>query len=142
MYQKDFILRMIEMLAEMIAGILGLIKKGEFLQASQRLDRAYIDFLKQDASFFNCIPKEQIVEKLLKEHNYENGHLEILAELFFVEAELLHAKGDPKGALEFYEKAMLLHSFVERETKSFSLERQAEISLINSRIAQIKDTNS
>jgi hypothetical protein len=33
MYQKDYILRMIEMLGEMIAGILGLIKKGEFEQA-------------------------------------------------------------------------------------------------------------
>ena len=30
MNQKDFILRMIEMLAKMVAGILGLIKKGEF----------------------------------------------------------------------------------------------------------------
>lgn len=142
MYQKDFLLRMIEMLAEMIAGILGLIKKGEFQQASQRLERAYTDFLKQNAPFFNSIPKEQIVEKLLKEHHYENGHLEILAELFYAEAELLFAKNEVKESIEFYEKALLLHAFVERETKSFSMERQSKVSLINSRIKQIKDNNS
>jgi hypothetical protein len=142
MYQKDFILRMIEMLADLIAGILGLIKKGDFDMASQRMERAYTDFLKQDASFFNNIPKEQIVEKLLQEHHYENGHLEILTELFYAEAELMVAKNDQKGSLEFYEKALLLHTFVEKETGTFSMERQTRLSLINGRIAQIKDSNS
>ncbi len=41
MYQKDFILRMIEMLAELVAGILGLIKKGDFQKASQSIDNAF-----------------------------------------------------------------------------------------------------
>ncbi len=30
MYQKDYILRMIEMLGDLIAGIFGLIRKGEY----------------------------------------------------------------------------------------------------------------
>jgi NADPH-dependent glutamate synthase beta subunit-like oxidoreductase len=39
MYQKDYILRMLEMLSDLIALILGLIKKGDIRQASERLER-------------------------------------------------------------------------------------------------------
>jgi hypothetical protein len=75
MYQKDFILRMIEMIGELIAGILGLIKKGDFGQASQSIEIAYSNFLREDASFFRSISKEKLTEKLIHEHNYTNGHL-------------------------------------------------------------------
>ena len=39
MYQRDYILRMIEMIAELVAGILGLIKKGDLEKASDAIDR-------------------------------------------------------------------------------------------------------
>jgi tetratricopeptide (TPR) repeat protein len=134
MYKKDFILRMIQMLGEVIARILGLIRKGDFQQASQSLENAYTDFLKQDAAFFRNIPKEKLTDELIKGHNYSNGHLEILSELFFVEAELLYTKGNVKESLEFYEKALILFDFVDKESKLFSLNRQSKISIIKSRI--------
>jgi hypothetical protein len=46
MYQKDYILRMIEMLGDLIAGILGLIKKGEFEKAADKLENLYLGMLK------------------------------------------------------------------------------------------------
>jgi tetratricopeptide (TPR) repeat protein len=134
MYKKDFILRMIQMLGEVIARILGLIRKGDFQQASQSLENAYTDFLKQDAAFFRNIPKEKLTDELIKGHNYSNGHLEILSELFFVEGELLYTKGNVKESLEFYEKALILFDFVDKESKLFSLNRQSKISIIKSRI--------
>jgi hypothetical protein len=93
MYQKDYILRMIEMLGDLIAGILGLIRKGDYDHASEQLGRIYYDMLKEDASFFRTIPKEELTHKLLQEHNYSSGHLEILAELFNAEAELELVQG-------------------------------------------------
>jgi hypothetical protein len=141
MFKKDFILRMIEMLAELIAGILGLIKKGDFEQASHKLDKAYTEFLNEDASLFINIPKDKLTQSLLKEHHYENGHLEILAELFFVEAELRFAQQKYFDSKEFYEKSLLLHEFVEKETRSYSLERQSKIKTIQQRIHQIVNTD-
>lgn len=73
---------MIEMIADLIALLLGLIKKGDLPQASKLLENAYRDFLKEDASFFRNLPKEKLTNKLLTEHNYTNGHLKILSELF------------------------------------------------------------
>ncbi len=136
MYQKDFILRMIEMIADLIAGILGLIKKGDYGQASQNLDNAYFNFLKQDASFFRSISKEKLTDELIKEHNYTNGHLEILAELFYAEAELLYAKGNCIESIEYYEKTLILYEFVAKESKSYSINRQSKMLMIQHRITQ------
>jgi hypothetical protein len=142
MYQKDFILRMIEMIAELIAGILGLIKKGDFQQASQAIDNAYYDFLKQDASFFRSIKKEKLTDDLIELHNYTNGHLEILSELFYAEAELLYAEGKCLESIEYYDKTLILYEFIDKATNSYSLEKQSKISFIKKRVAQIEETES
>jgi len=139
MYQRDFILRMIEMFGELIAGIMGMIKKGDFQRAAQALENAYCDFLKQDAVFFKSIEKEKLTESLINEHNYSKGHLEILSELFYAEAEFLYFQGKIKECAEFYEKSLLLLLFVEKETKLYSLEKQTKISLIQNRLAEFKN---
>ncbi len=137
MYQKDYILRMIEMLTDLIAGILALIKKGDFQKASQALEIAFYDYLKQDAAFFNLIPKEDLTAKLLDEHNFTNGHLEILAELFYAQAELSFAQGKHPESMLFYEKSLTLFDFIEKESKTFSVERQSRISLIKYQIGKL-----
>lgn len=123
MYQKDYILRMIEMIGRMIAGILGKIKNKDYDAADEQLTNLYYDVLKEDASFFRKIPMDQLTEKLLREHNYTNGHLEILAELFNVESELEFARGQIKESLEYSKKALLLFEFIDREMKTYSIER-------------------
>ena len=50
MYQKDYILRMIEMFGEMLAAIFGLIRKGSYKKASQALENAYMELLQQNSS--------------------------------------------------------------------------------------------
>ena len=115
---------MIEMLAELIAGVLGLIKKGDYKQASEKLGRIYYDMLKEDAAYFRVIPEDKLTYKLLQEHNYTNGHLEILAELFYVQAELFYAENDKTNALELYEKYIVLHNFLIQDSKTFSIDKE------------------
>lgn len=127
------------MLATLIAGILGLIKKGDLQQASQALENAYNEFLKNDASLFRNIPKEELTEKLLREHNYTNDHLKILSELFYAEAELQLVEGTKTSSLEYFEKALILMEYSEKKSRSFSLENQSKLSAIQNRISQIKN---
>ena len=141
MYQRDFILRMIEMLAELVAGILGLIRKGDFQKASQSIDNAYQDLFKQDAGYFNEIPLNKLTESLIQEHNYTNGHLEILSELFYAQAELSDVQGNQIESLSFYEKSLRLLDFVNNESKSYSFEKQTKISALQNRIAQLKSVS-
>jgi hypothetical protein len=134
MFQKDYILRMIEMAATMIAGILGLIRKGELDEASRELDIAFNNFLREDSAFFQAIPEEEITDRLLHDHNYTNGHLEILAELLNAEAELELAQGNRPGCLEFSRKSLILFEFIDREMKTYSPERLEKMETIRKRI--------
>lgn len=118
---------MVEMLGELIAGILGYIKKGKFEKAEEALEKVFYDFLKQDASFFRNIKKDELTDKLLNDHNYTGGHIEILAELFATDGELWHAKENNELSIESFEKAVLLMDYVDRESGAFSIERQKKI---------------
>jgi hypothetical protein len=137
MYQKDFILRMIEMFGELLAGIMGLIRKGEYTRASDQIGRVYNDMLKEDASFFRALPENDLTKSLLENHNYTNGHLEILAELFNAEAELSLARGNRAGSLEFSRKSLILFEFVDADQKTYSLERVNKIETIKQRIENL-----
>ena len=140
MYQKDYILRMIEMLGDLIAGILGLIRKGDYNHASEQLGRIYYDMLKEDASFFRTIPKEEVTHKLLQEHNYSSGHLEILAELFNAEAELELVQGNKAGSLEYSQKSLMLFEFIDAKQKTYLPERIKKMTAIRERIEALQKT--
>lgn len=142
MYQKDYILRMLEMLAELVAGILGLIKKGDFQKASQSIDHAYMDLLKQDAGFFQNIPLNKLTDNLIQEHHFTNGHLEILSELFYAQAELSFAQNNHSKSLEFYQKSLHLLEFVIKESQTFSLEKQSKITFLKKRIAELESAGT
>jgi hypothetical protein len=134
MYQKDYVLRMVEMLGEMIAAIVGLIKKKDFQSASENLSRIYYEMLRQDAGFFRNIPEEKLTDTLLGEHNFTNGHLEILAELFNTEAELCFAQGDKQNCNGYSRKALTLFEFVDKEQKTYSTDRINKINAIKERL--------
>jgi len=137
MYQKDYILRMIEMLGELVRAILGLIVKGNFQQAEDKLNEAYLTFLRKDASFFHLIPLEKLTSTLLTEHNYTNGHLEMLAELFHAEARLQDAKGNLSESLAMYEKSLALLSFTDENIKTYSEDRIEKMQKIRNRISDL-----
>ncbi|HEX2934054.1 MAG TPA: hypothetical protein VHO72_01760 [Bacteroidales bacterium] len=138
MYQKDFILRMIEMMGDLIAALMGRIRKGEFPKATEMLDNLYHDLLKEDAAFFRAIPQDQLTVKLIQEHHYTNGHLQILAELFYAEAELRYAQGMKTVSAEFYAKSLHLLEFLNTASRTFSIEQQDRMKAIQSRLLEVQ----
>jgi hypothetical protein len=130
---------MIEMLGQMIAGILGLIKKGDIEKAEDKLENLYFGMLKEDSAFFRDIPIDELTDRLLHQHNFTNGHLEVLAELFNAEAELRHAKGEKSGTLEYSQKSLRLFEFIDAEYKTYSQERIDKIAAIRERIKTLEN---
>ena len=126
------------MLGDLLAAIFGLIKKGDYRKASEQLGKIYNSMLKEDAAFFRAIPTDDLTNKLKKEHNYTNGHIEILAELFNAEAELEFAKGNKSGSLEYYRKSILLFEFIDLEQKTLYPERLIKMAAIRKRIEEIQ----
>jgi hypothetical protein len=120
-----------------MAEVLNLIKKGEYPEASELLQNSYFNFLKEDAAFFRNIPEKELTDILLNKHNYTNDHLEILAGLFNAEAELNKSTGNKKNCLEYSGKALILFEFVDRESRTYSAERQKIIEEIRDRLKQL-----
>jgi len=118
----------------LIAALLGLIKKGDLEQAEKILERGYYELLRNDASFFQLIPKEQLTDQLLSNHHYTSGHLGVLAELFFAEATLSEAQNRMNNSLSCYEKSLVLLEFLEEEDKTWSEKREERKNLLKERI--------
>ena len=134
MYQKDYILRMIEMMAQFIAAILAILRKGNIPESRQMLEAAYHDFLKRDAAFFHGIPEERLTDELMGEHNFTHGHLELLSELFYAEGEVEQAAGNHDLSLTCYQKALKLVQFIADNSDTYSPLREERIALLKGRI--------
>lgn len=137
MYQKDYILRLIEQAFKFLSLVLDLIKKGELKEAAVELENSYYNFLKEDAAFFRNLPENDLTVRLLDEHNYTNDHLEILAGLFNAEAVLCKARSAREDCLEYSRKSLLLFEFVDKKSRTYSAERLKTIEEIRDRIKNL-----
>jgi|WetSurSiteA1Bulk_404760.scaffolds.fasta_scaffold00771_5 hypothetical protein len=137
MYQKDYILRMIEMLGDLLRAIFGMITRGNYQQASRSINEAYLTMLRKDAAFFQNIPAGELTTTLINDHHYTNAHLEVLAELLYAEATLLYEKKNKQESLPYYQKSILLFEFIEKTDRTFSEERQDRMRVIRDRITGI-----
>jgi hypothetical protein len=139
MYQKDYLLRMIEMFGDLLRAIFGMISQKEFRQASRELNEAYLTMLRKDASFFQRIPIHELTTTLISDHHYTHAHLEVLAGLFYAEATLQYAKNRLTDSLSFYQKSLLLFEFVDKEYRTYSDERLQTMEQIRKRILEIEE---
>ena len=128
---------MIEMIGDLIAAILGLIKKGDLEQAEKMIERGYYELLRRDASFFQLIPKEHLTDKLLGDHHYTNGHLTVLAELFYAEAMVSKASDKRDNSRVCFEKSLLLLEFLEQADKTYSEKRIERMNQIKEQLAEL-----
>jgi hypothetical protein len=135
MYQRDYILRMIEMIAQLIAGILKLIRSGDVQQASKALQSAYGLAFQHEAIGLKEIPEEKLLDNLLNGYYYTTGHLEMLSDLFFAEAELSMAEKKIGESRLYYKKTLVLLNYIDKEYRSYSQERQNRILAIKEILA-------
>jgi hypothetical protein len=142
MYQKDYILRMVEMIGDLIAAFLGLLKKGDLHQAEKLIERGYVELLSKDASFFLLIPNEKLTDQLIGEHHYEHYHLEILAELFYAEAKLAESQSKPEHCLACCEKSQILTEFLEQQDKTWSATREERKHFLQEKITMLRLSNA
>ena len=137
MYQKDYILRMLEMLGDFITAIMARIRKKDFEKATEMLENSYQTLLQTDASFFYSIPTHELTQTLLEKHNYTYNHLEILSELFLAEAELRYAEKKSTQSLQCYEKAEILMEFLDKNSGNLSIQRESNLTIIKNRIREL-----
>jgi hypothetical protein len=139
MYEKDYILRMIEMLGDLLRAIFGMIARGDLKQAGVKLNEAFYTMLRKDAWFFQNIPVNRLTKTLIEDHNYSNDHLLILAELLYAEGEFQLAGKNKTESLLCFQKSLLLFEFVDEAQRTWSDERQDRMEQIRKRIEEMKE---
>jgi hypothetical protein len=127
---------MIEMIAQLIAGILKLIRTGDLNRASQDLQSAYRLAFQHDSLKLKDISEDKLIDTLIREFHYTTGHLEMLAELFYAEAELLWAEKKQTESLLYYRKSLALYEYIDKDYRAYSQERLDKIQAIKERLAE------
>ena len=120
--EKDYIMRQLLMLFDVIQKILRRRKKGEKGKAQDEIKYFYqILNIETDVQTMNI---EQLIELLEKEKNLTNEHIEMVA---FVLKEQGELENDTASKLDFFRKSYFLLDKVERESITFSMDRQMKL---------------
>lgn len=132
MYEKDYIMRMVEAFSRMIARIMGLREKGELNQAEALILEAYDTILKIDPVTLRNFD-ENAWETFCRERTPQE--LEMIADLFRLEGEIRIDLGDREGVCRLLFKSLELLKYVDDHTDTFSLPRFDKISALEQKLS-------
>lgn len=120
--EKDYLMRQLLMLFEVISKILRYRKKGEKGKALDEINYFY-QCLKIEVDF-SAVNIEKLLEFLEKDKKLTNEHIEMVAFVLKEQGELAE---DTKSKLDFFRKSYFLLDKVERESITFSMDRQMKL---------------
>lgn len=126
MLRRDYIQRMIEEFARVVAYAIGLKVDGRNDDAVQELRNAYRTWFALDADTIASLSPEELVEKLSREENFPKEKIEALANGLRTESELL-SPADPL-AMDRCAQALALYRYLEQvDAATFSFPRKEAI---------------
>ena len=120
--ERDYLMRQLLMLFEVIHKILRLRKNGKEEEAEKEIDYFY-ECLKIDDEI-QKLSIEKFIDVLVNDKQLTNEHLEMIAFVMKEQGEL--AKNE-KGRLHYFNKAYFILRKVEQESTSFSMDRQMKM---------------
>jgi len=120
--EKDYLMRQIMMLFEVIHKILRYRRKGEKGKALDQIKYFY-DCLKIEGTI-SSMGIEQILEYLEKDKNLNNEQIEMVAFVLKEQGELTNSN---ESKLDFFRKSYFLLQKVDHESTSFSMDRQLKL---------------
>lgn len=120
--EKDFLMRQLMLLFEVIQKIIRRRKEGEKGKAEDEINYFY-QILNVDTEIRN-MNIEQLINLLEKEKKLTNEHIEMVA---FVIKEQGELEDDASQKIDFFSKSYFLLEKVDRESVTFSMNRQMKL---------------
>nr|WP_319269642.1 hypothetical protein [uncultured Draconibacterium sp.] len=120
--EKDYLMRQLMMLFEVIQKILRHRRKGEDEEAEKQI-RFFYEYLKIDEDV-QKLSVEDLIDLLERDKKLANEQLEMVAFVLKEQGEL--ANSDDKR-MDFFRKSYFILEKVERESTVFSMDRQMKI---------------
>jgi hypothetical protein len=138
MYQKDYILRLIQEFSRFLAIILGLKESGKYEESLEMIDKTCKGLLKID--MHDLAPGNGKLEGLLQNDAFNDEQLEILASLFQVKAEIFRETGQVFSAITHFEHAYVLYQFCNDRSTTYSMARIDAMDTIQLQLDQMRET--
>jgi hypothetical protein len=132
MYEKDYIMKMVEAFSRMIARIMGLKEKGELNKAEALILEAYDTILKIDPDTLRNFD-DRAWDSFCRQRTPQE--LEMIADLFRVEGEIRIDLGDHEGVCRLLFKSLELLKYVDDHTDTFSVLRFDKISSLEQKLS-------
>jgi hypothetical protein len=120
--EKDYLMRQLMMLFELISKIFRYRKKGEFDKAEDEINYFY-SILKIDEDV-RILSIEELLNLLENIKKLTNEHIEMVAYVLKEQGEL---SSNEREKLDFFRKSFFLLEKIERESVSFSMDRQMKL---------------
>jgi tetratricopeptide (TPR) repeat protein len=112
LYQRDYLMRQIEIAGQMLARILGLAKGGRREEALGLFDQAYQPLLGVSARVVSTLSEEQLLSLLTSGSMPDLRRVATVLELLKVEADLHAEAGNRAAAVPRYRRALALAGFL------------------------------
>jgi hypothetical protein len=120
--EKDYLMRQLRMLFEVIARMIRLRKAGRTAEAEEQID-AFYGYLKMDRKFSER-SIEELMDHLENEQQFTIEQIELVAFVLKEQGEMAQNRDAQQ---DFFRKAFFLLEKVERESLVFSMDRQMKL---------------
>jgi hypothetical protein len=134
MFEKDYLMRLIQMLRDAIHKIVNSINKEDIEAAKMQIRDSYKLLGNNEDYFINSNCEELIEFFRAKEGNYIK-RVQLLAELFYLDATI---EKNEIIALEKFKKAKTLFEHYTGFSKEYSFEVSAKLALITNKLASFQ----
>lgn len=135
MIQKDYIERMTQQIAQIMAKLMGL----NIDESLEIVDQAYTEWLTIDRKLIDQVSKENLLDVLINEKKLTVNHLEFIAELLAVEGKLFFNNKQLVKSRDTLQKSLILFQHVDLAQALFSFDRQNKLKNIQHLLKEIAD---
>ncbi len=135
MFSRDYIMRLVEEFARMLAAITGLKLEGKHDEALKKIDDAYNELLHIAPSMLMSLKSQEILKVLQDELNFESQQLRMAAELLYEQGQIYIELGDPVTAKNALAKSRVLIGFLMENDSTFAFDWFEKIRLIDEQLS-------
>jgi hypothetical protein len=138
MYQKDYILRLIEEFTKVLGAMLGLKNAGNYVEAQELINETLKRFSKTDISELLSIPEHELLPFLTDQKKLSEEQIHIIAELLFQDAGIIKSKNPDADTNLHYRTSLVLFEWLNVNNRTtYSIEITQRIALLRDLITKI-----
>ena len=106
MSSEDYIIRMIRQATAVLARVIGLKNAGQYQEALQNIDQALEGLLSRNADLVLLLDDNSLYSLLMKDDKLDVEKLELIADFFREEGDILHLQGHKNASLLSYIRSL------------------------------------